>query len=428
MDTVGTAGGLLKTVYDKGAVDALPDNELITEIVGYSRFERLGSQFQTSVNLSYGHSVTALGDKEQNMTLGVPLITPYQNAYATSYVYVYRDIISHTLMQRAISNGEQSFASATAVAFERATKSFTKIQEEQLNYGTLGIGQFVAATADLSNSQITISAAEFAPAIWIASKDMPIDIYSAAGILILQTSVTAMASLSTRKLTLASVSGLVDGTTYNIWRRGFRGLEAPGLQAILTNATSLFGIDATGTFDLWTPNTYSVGSAALLFSKVARGIAQYRPKGLARQLTLVISEDAFPDVIPDFNTTVQTNATPGPRTSRYFVDKDDTVKIVHGTSDLKYIINTTEVTLKSSPYQKNGYAPCIEEDSLIRIGSTEKPFVFQEVNGINGQGEYFRLLENINAYEFRLSSDLALFTTERNRSMIFTGIVNNTAA
>lgn len=428
MDTVATASGLLKTVYDKGVTDALPDNELISQIIGYQRFERIGAQFQTSVNLSYGHSVTAMGDKDQNMNLEVPSIVPLQNANATSYVFVYRDIISSTLLQRAASSGPQAFESATAVTFERAKKSFTKIQEEELNYGGLGLGQFTAATADLNNSQVQILLAEWAAAPWIASKDMPIDIYTAAGVKVLTTTVTGMADLSNRKLTLASVTGLVNGTTYTIWRKGFRGLEAPGLQAILTNNTNLFGIPADGTFDLWTPNIYNINNSALIFAKVARGVAQYRPKGLNKDLTLIISEDAFPDVIPDYNTTTQTTANPGARTSRWFSGPEDTMKLVHGTQDLTYHINTTSVSIKSSPYQKNGYAPLIEPDSLIRIGSSEKAFTFQELGGGGGQAEYFRALENMNAFEFRLMSDIAMFTSERNRSMIFTGIVNNTAA
>ncbi len=428
MDTVATASGLLKTVYDGGVTDALPENELITQLIGYQRFEKIGAQFEASVNLSFGHSVTAMGDKDQNMNLSVPSIVPIQNAFATSYVFVYRDIISNTLMQRATSSGPQAFESATAVTFERAKKSFTKIQEELLNYGTLGIGQFTGATADLNNSQITISLAEWAPAIWIASKDMPIDIYTSAGVKVLSTIVTALADLTTRKLTLASVTGLVNGTVYTIWRKDFRGLEAPGLQAILTNNTSLFGIPADGTYDLWAPSIYNISSAALIFSKVARGVAQFRPKGLNKDLTLVISEDAFPDVIPDYNTTTQTTASPGARTSRYFTGPDDTMKLVHGTTDLTYHINTTSVTVKSSPYQKNGYAPLVEADSLVRIGSSEKAFTFQEMGGGNGDGQYFRTLENMNACEFRLLSDIAMFTAERNKSMIFTGIVNNTAA
>jgi hypothetical protein len=428
MDTVATASGLLKTVYDKGVVDALPDNELITEIVGYGQSEKLGAQFQSSVNLAYGHSVTPMGDKEQNMTLNTPAFTPLQNATATSYVFVYRDILSATIMQRATGSNEQAFESATAVAFERAKKSFTKIMEETLNYGTLGLAQFVGVTGDLSNSQVQISAAEWAPGLWIASRDMPIDIYTAAGVKVLSTTVTAMADLTNRKLTLASVSGLANGTTYTIFRAGFRNFEAPGLQAILTSTSPLFGIPSDGTFDLWTPNTYSCNAGSLLFSKVARGVATYRPKGLAKNLVLVTSEDAFVDAIPDYNTTTQTSASPGARTSRVFMNADDTLKLLHGSTDVSYKINTTSVTIKSSPYQKNGYAPLIEPDSLIRLGSFDKPFTFYDLGGAAGEPQYFRALENMNAYEFRLASDTALFTSERNRSMIFTGIVNNTAA
>jgi hypothetical protein len=426
VDTVATASGILKTVYDKGVTDALPDNELITKMVGYQRFEKIGKEFQVAVNLSFGHSVTAMGDKDQNMNLGVPSVIPIVNASASSYVFVYRDILSATIMQRASSESPQAFASASSVAFERAQKSFTKIQEEILNYGTLGLGQFTAATAVLAVSQVQIANAEFAPGIWVGAKDMPIDIYGVvSGVKVLTTTVTSIPDLTTRKLTLASVAGLVDGTAYTIFRQGFRGMEGPGLQAILTNNTNLFGIPADGTYDLWTPSIYNVSSAALLFSKVARGVAVFRPKGLAKDLKLVVSEDSYIDAIPDYNSTTETTANPGARTSRVFMGKDDTVKLMHGTSELTYKINTSSVEVMSSPYQKNGYAPLVEPDSLIRIGSSDKAFTFQEVGGAD---RYFRLLENMNAYEFRLMSDVALFTAERNRSMIFTGIVPNTAA
>jgi hypothetical protein len=433
MDTVSTASGLLKQVYSNGVVDALPDNELISQLVGYQRFEKIGQSFTSAVNLSYGHSVTAMGPNDQNLSLGVPVIVPIQNATAVSYVFVYRDMISTTILQRAVSAGPQAFESAAAVAMERATKSFTKIQEEELNYGQKGIGQFVGATSYLNLSQVQITYAEFAPGIWVASKDMPIDIYTTAGVKVLSTTVTAMADITNRVLTLASVTGLVNGTTYNIFRQGFYGLEAPGLHVILDNATSLFGIPSDGTYDLWAPNLYNVSASAsspLVFSRVARGVALFRPKGLAKDLTLVVAEDTFVDAIPDYNTTVDTNANPGARSSRVFMTGDDTYKLMHGTAELKFTINTTSVSIKSSPYQKNGYAPLIEADSLIRIGSSEKAFTIQELGGAGtgANSEYFRVLENLNAYEFRLSSDISLFTSERNRSMLFTGIVNNTPA
>lgn len=433
MDTVSTASGLLKNVYGNGVVDALPDNELISKLVGYQKFEKIGQSFTAAVNLSYGHSVTAMGPNDQNLSLGVPVIVPIQNATAVSYVFVYRDMISTTILNRAVAAGTQAFESAASVAMERATKSFTKIQEEELNYGQKGIGQFVGATSLLNNNQIQISYGEFAPGIWVGSKDMPIDIYTTAGIKVLSTTVTATANLSTRTLTLASVTGLANGTTYNIFRSGFYGLEAPGLHAILDNSTSLFGIPSDGTYDLWAPNTYNVSSSAsspLIFSKVAKGVATYRPKGLAKDLTLVVAEDTFIDAIPDYNSITQTNATPGARTSRVFMDDKDTVRLLHGSSELSYTINTTSVSIKSSPYQKNAYAFLIEPDSLVRIGSSDKAFTIQELGGAGtgANSEYFRVLENLNAYEFRLSSDISLFTSERNRSMIFTGIVNSISA
>lgn len=431
IDTVATASGILKTVYGKDVVSALPENELISKLIKYGKFQKIGANFTAAVNLSYGHSVTACGSNDQIVSLGVPVNTPIQNATAASYVFIYRDMISDTLMNRASSEGPEAFGSAMTIAMERANKSFTKILEEQCNYGQKGIGQFVAATAVLAVSQIQISYPEFAPAIWIASKDMPIDIYDTNNTFVLSTTVTAFADLTTRKLTLASVAGLVDGTTYNIYRKDFFGKEAPGLQAILDNATSLFGIPSTGVYDLWTPNLYNVssgGSAPLVFSKVAKGVATYRPKGLGKDLTLVVAEDTYIDAIPDYNSLTETTASPGPRSARVFMGSDEVAKLMHGTSELKYKINTTSVSIESSPYQKNGYAPLIEADSFNRIGSFEDDFQIKEfgMSQMGNQPLYFRVLDNMNAYEFRLGSDSAMFTAERNHSMLFTGIVNAT--
>lgn len=432
MDTVATASGILKNVYGKGVVNALPDNELVSKLIKYGQFQKIGSNFTAAVNLSYGHSVTACGSNDQIVSLGIPVNTPIQNATAASYVFIYRDMISDTLINRATSEGPQAFGNAMTIAMERANKSFTKILEEQVNYGQKGMGQFVAATAVLAVSQVQISYGEFAPAIWIASKDMPIDIYDTNNTLVLSTTVTAFADLTTRKLTLASVAGLTDGTTYNIYRKDFFGKEAPGLQTILDNNTTLFGIPSTGVYDLWTPNLYNVSSSTsspLVFSKVAKGVATYRPKGLGKDLTLIVAEDTFIDAIPDYNSLTETTANPGPRAARVFMDSNDVARLMHGTSELKYKVNNTSISIESSPYQKNAYAPLIDADSFNRIGSFDDEFQIKEfgMSQMGNQPIYFRVIENMNAYEFRLGSDSALFTAERNHSMLFTGIVNGTA-
>jgi hypothetical protein len=430
IDTVASQSALLKRVYDKGYIDALPEREELTKLIAAGQMEKIGREFVSMVNLTTGHSVSAQGDKDQNLSLPIPVNTPPQNTTATAYVYVYRDIISATVLNRAPDEGAQAFSSAIGFAVERAQRSFTKIVEEQLNYGQLGLGQFTAATSDLNNSQITMLLAEFAPGIWIGAKDMPIDIYDANANLILQTAISKMANLETRVIVLNSVAGLVNGTTYTIWRRGFRGLEAPGLQQILVNNTSLYGIDATGTFDLWTPAIHSAGNSSLIFSVVARGVAKNRPRGLGQNLKLIVSEDAFIDAIPDYNSTTETSANPGARVSRIFNSSGDVMKLLHGSQELTYKINSTSVEIMSSSFQKNGYAPLIEVDSFRRVGSISKAFQFQEL-GLSlaggGGSNYFRALDNISAYEFRLMSDMALYGPERSHNMIFNNIVVNTA-
>lgn len=433
MDTAGTATALVKTSYGS-YMDALPDNELITNKIGFQKFEKLGRQFQVCVNLTYGHSVTAQGNIDQIMNLDVPVVTPLTNAEATSYVYCYRDIISQTILDRAMGNNPQSFESSVTVSLERAQKSFTKILEEVLNYGTLGLGTFTATTTDIGNGVVTIQTQQWAPGLWIGSMNMPVDIYTLTGIKVASVIIggvpngLAAMQLSIIGLSASNTYGLVNATQYNIFRKGFFGMEAPGLQAILTEATNLFGIPANGPYDLWQPNTYPMpggSGSSLTFTQLGRGISLYRPKGLGKDLLCIIGENSFMDLMPDYNSTVYTNATPGPRSARLFMDEKDVAKIVHGAEEVKFKVNSTSITVESSPYQKQGYAPVIEVDSLTRIGSTDKAFKFQDLGGAAGQ-RYFRALENMTAYEFRLVSDCALFTGERNRSMIFTNILPNT--
>lgn len=423
--SIGTYGNqFLKTKYASSYTSILPsDDQYISKQVGNLPAVKIGSDFEACVALVYGQSVTARGNKEQILNLNVPIIQPLQTASATSFIFTYRELLSTGMLERARASGDTAFGNIVDMSMDLSKQSFTKILEEVYLYGQRGIGTFTGVTADLNNRQVQIDIQEYAQGIWTASTGMPLSVYTTAGLLILNTSLESY-DATNRKLTLTSVTGLSNGTAYKIYRTGFYGNEPIGLEGILRANTTLFGIDATGKWDLWAPSITDCGGAPLTYPKIIKGIGQNTARGLSRRLKMFVSPFVFNDLLPDYNTTVSTNSSPGPRAARMFMDKNDELKIVHGTESLKYIVNSCEIELEVSSMQKAGIASTIDPSTFVRLTNGPEEFKLVPLNGISGAGpaSYFMGNENMATCEYRLEADTALFTSARNKNMIFTNI------
>src|SRR5882672_3225625 len=123
-DTVATASALLKRVYGK-YVDALPEQEVVVPRTAQMKAVKIGSLFTEAVNLEFGHSVTAIGDKDQVTNLLPGSYTPIQTANVVSFVFDYRETLTQTIIERAQKEDETAFKAATWVSMERAQKSMT---------------------------------------------------------------------------------------------------------------------------------------------------------------------------------------------------------------------------------------------------------------------------------------------------------------
>lgn len=244
---------------------------------------------------------------------------------------------------------------------------------------------------------------------------MPIDIYTTAGALVLSTEISAV-DITNYKLTLASVTGLSNGTTYNIFRKQSKGLESLGIHYILNNtSSSLFGIDPT-VRGLWKANKYNVSSTALSFPKVAEGIAIAYGRGLEGALDLHVNSRVFSGMIPDFLTSRDTRS--GSALSAGRVMHDNEPNFVHGSKALKFIVNSVEVNLIANDYIKAGYAMGLANGSWIRVGSSEMTFNLPDT----AEGQYFRQLPDYASMELRAYSDQAIFCSRPARNILFHGI------
>ena len=176
----------------------------------------------------------------------------------------------------------------------------------------------------------------------------------------------------------------------------------------MSNTGTLFGINAA-TYDLWSSTVYSAGSAALSFAKLQEAIAQAMAKGLKDDLLVYINPRVWSNLITD-------EAAQRRLDSSY--DSKETEK---GSEKICFYGQSGKITIKPNIYVKESLAFCIPDpakESLMRVGSTEVTFQMP-----GREGEFFRLLENKNAYELRAYADMALFCWQPNKLVLINNIV-----
>jgi hypothetical protein len=157
---------------------------------------------------------------------------------------------------------QQNFINNTSHFVESLSKSFAHMVEGVHWYGQSGVGTSTAATALLAANKLGLTAAESAAFLWLGGEGMPVDCY-VGGVFVLSTSVTGVLIGSSDggttedggiTLTLADVTGIANGNSVVIYRKGYKGNEHAGIYSILTS-DNIFGIDGAR-YGLWKSNRH----------------------------------------------------------------------------------------------------------------------------------------------------------------------------
>lgn len=270
--------------------------------------------------------------------------------------------------------------------------------EVQMMYGQVGLG-VIESVSGVGNVDAKIEDHEWAPGIWSGSENMPIDIYSPAGVL--RTSAIIQSnSLDSKTITTdtdLTAAGVLAGD--EIYYKGAKAQEFAGIHKIITNSGTLFNIDASQ-FSLFRGNTVEVGSdfagneAPLSFAKIEEAIAVAMEKGLADE-----------DVVVICNPKSWNNLLTEQSAKRRYDSSFSADKVKEGASAIEFYGQNGKIEIMASIYCKEGYAYVLPKGEMVRVGSSDVTF---ELPGRSG--EFFRILENANAYEMRCYCDQALFT------------------
>lgn len=411
-NTFQSLNAMFKETYASDLKDLIPDQvKLLNMIKFLEKGKQPGNFYHQPVILGQEHGVTFAASDEDAFNLQPAANGAIKDAVIRGNPILMRSLLGYVAASRAAQGGAQSFKDATKYLVANMLRSMSKKLEAQLFYGQSGYASVASAAANV----ITITTAEWAPGIWAGAEGMPIEFRDAASVgSAPETSVSKgfavvkSVDLAARTVTLeAAVPGLVSGDV--IFHKGAFGNEFPGVHRIISKQTGLlFGINV-GDYNLFRGNMYDAGAAALSFNKMNLAIVRGVEKGQDGKLTAFVNPKAWANMLNDL------------AALRMYDSSYSTAQLEQGSQKLRFFSQSGEIEIIPSTYVKEGYAYLLSTEDWKRVGSSDLTFKRP------GQGdEYFRDLENAAAYELRLYSDQAPFTSSPAYNTMIFNIVNAT--
>jgi hypothetical protein len=261
----------------------------------------------------------------------------------------------------------------------------------------------------MSGTSLTIQTADWAPGIWVGAEKGIIDIYSSDLNTLRGSGQIAAVNLETRVLTLdANIANIVNGD--RIFWKGAKGNEFKGLHSIMTESSSLFGINPTN-YSLFKSVEYDAASGQLSFSKIQQAIARAVEKGLDEDVVCLVNPRTWAKLLTD-------QAALRLYDSSYSVSKSQ-----NGSQNIEFYAQNGKVEIRPCTYMKESLAMIVPPKELMRVGSTDVTF---ELPGLDGQHDGFFLpLQSASGYELRAYSDQALFCPAPAKLVLIYGINND---
>lgn len=314
--TVAKLNGWFKSKYGKFQ-DNIPDvaklNKMLGDIV---KAQKVGRNFNFPVELSLpqGATYAAAGDGAFAFEETIP--GEMKEATIDGSQISVSDILDYESAAKAVDEGEEAYGDAGERMVRRMRKAGYKRIELALWYGqgSLGAINTFPASTGTSTKAIQITTATWATGIWTGMKGMRLHAYDSA--LTTQHGTTTgyfqidavLIASRTLSLTAKNSAGAdtdavwTSGTTVAIGDvfvpKGSFGKDMAGVNKIVTNAGSLFGIDAA-TYELWAGNSFANGGVPFTLKKLQDSISDAVGKGLDEKATVFVSTRTWNNLCAD---------------------------------------------------------------------------------------------------------------------------------
>lgn len=403
--------GWFKELYAADAEYPVPKASWMLKNIKFNKAETgVGNNYHQPVYLSQEHGITTAGQDAGAFTLNAAVAGVMKDATIAGMQMVLRSRMDYETAARA-ANSKASFGSATELLVKNMMDSISKRLEIMFLYGRSGIGTVNAST--VASTSFVVSAASWAPALWGGLEGAKIDVLVAAltaydnGGAASNLQIQSIAQ-STRTVTLTAAASLTINSLVF-----FRGAVTPGapatytefmgLDAITTEATTLFGISAA-TYSLFRGNSASA-SGPLTATNILNALLDSIGKGLNEDVVLICSNKAFQGLVNPLidpkasagSTNVQVGATKLNRSAGSVLEV--------GSSSAKILGSQGMIEVVPHLYCKDGEAFAFPKSALKRVGATDVTF------NLPGRGdEFFLHVPDAAGFELRAYSNQALFT------------------
>lgn len=274
--------------------------------------------------------------------------------------------------------------------------------------GNIGVVALSVSGANLAAPQVVrLTAATWAPGIWNNMINGLVDIYQSDGTTLRENNVIVQAvpsSTQTRLQLFKSGSVAVVAANDILIPATAKGKGCIGVQAILENVTTMFGIDAA-LFPMWRCVQFAVGGV-MTRAKLLQCMARLYPNGAVGGGKLFVNGMTFAELAEEADAL-----------QRYTGNTDEVKR--QGADNLVYKTAVGQVDVALHRYMKAGIAPFLARKQLKRVGSSDITF------SLPGTNQWFyQELSNAAGSEIRIYSNQAPIIEIPYYCALFTGIAN----
>ena len=414
--TVADLNGLFKQAYADEIVNLIPEASLLTRNITFQGKDKmLGDTYNQPVILRAEQGFTYAAPGSGAFSINPPITMVTKNANVTGYQMLERAGLDYESVFKAQS--VNAFKDAVDLSMENAMESFGKRLELALLYGqsATGLGSVsnvVGATA--TTAVVTFASGQWASGIWAGQEGATLDMFTAGNSLINTTGALTIVSVDVVSKTLTVSGAAADITAIDAANTGYvrfagsSGNEMVGLDKILTNTGSLFGIDASA-YALWAANSYSAGSATLTFAKLQQAVALAQARGLAEDVDVVVNPSTWVDLLNQ------------QAALRMYDSSFSNSKVDNGSKSIEFFSQNGKMTIHSHIYVKEGEAFVLPFSRAVRIGSTDITF---NIPG-SDSGKVFQQQANNAGFEYRLYTQQSMLVETPAKCVKITNIVHS---
>jgi hypothetical protein len=410
--TTTDLNGLFKQAYADDILNLIPDESVLTRMIKFQgRNYLLGNTYNQPVIVRSEQGFTYSRPNNGTFTLNAASSMKTQNAVVDGFIILEQSGISYEAVAR--SDNVNSFRNAVDLVMQDAMESFARRLEIALLYGqsSTGLGKTTATSVNVSATSTTLAFAvgQWSAGLWTPLEGATLDIYNASGTNLNTTAPLVVASINITAKTI-TVSGAsaditaidtyLDGTSgrfgvLRFFTNGSNGAdEAVGLDKIMMNTGTLFGIDAA-TYSLWQANTFSVGGA-LTLAKIQEAVAVAAARGLSEDVELFVNPNVWQELSSEA------------MTYRMLDSSYSATKTVNGTEALEFHSQNGKISVYSHKYVKEGEAFLLPTRRAVRIGSSDISF---NIPGTDN-GQIFIQNPTSAGFTFRIFSQQSLLVTK----------------